>query len=84
VTLWRGHGTSVVLFDFEAGGQLPGHHADGVVTIHALSGSLEVTTPSGPQPLAAGELLLLTPEVRHDVHALQPSRMLLTVHLIDD
>jgi hypothetical protein len=43
-----------------------------------------VTTPSGPQPLAAGELLLLTPEVRHDVHALQPSRMLLTVHLIDD
>jgi quercetin dioxygenase-like cupin family protein len=69
----------LIVFDFEAGGRLPGHKAEAVVTILALSGLLEVSTPAQAHRLAAGSMLVLDPGVPHDVHAPQPSQMLLTV-----
>lgn len=70
-----------VLFAFEAGGGLEKHAANGVVSIHALSGALNVTADGQAHELQPGQLLMLTPNVPHDVHATEESQMLLTVHL---
>jgi quercetin dioxygenase-like cupin family protein len=77
--LHRGH-TRLVLFAFDAGGQLPPHSVPGVVTIHVLVGTLRVRTPEGLQDVGAGQLLVLDPEVQHEVEALERSDMLLGVH----
>jgi len=81
ITLFRGGGVSIVLFDFEADGWLRDHAADGFVTVHVLGGELTMTTPSGTHRMPAGSLLVLRPGIRHDVHAETASRMLLTVRL---
>jgi quercetin dioxygenase-like cupin family protein len=76
------HGSvALVLFDFEAGGRLLDHVADGLVTIHALAGRVQVRTAEGERELDAGTLLVLSPGVAHDLHASVPSQVLLTVHM---
>ncbi len=76
------HGAvALVLFDFEPDGRLVDHVADGLVTIHALTGHIQVTTREGRHELDAGMLLVLAPGVAHDLSAALPSQVLLTVHL---
>ncbi len=72
---------ALVLFDFEAGGRLVDHVADGLVTIHVLAGHVRVRTPDGDHELDAGTLLVLSPGVAHDLQANVPSQVLLMVHL---
>jgi quercetin dioxygenase-like cupin family protein len=57
------------------------HVADGLVTIHALTGHVQVKTPEGERELQAGTLLVLSPGVVHDLHATVASQVLLTVTL---
>lgn len=71
----------IVLFAFDRGGRLPQHQAPGLVTIHALTGRLRVTTPSTTHELEAGQMLVLERDVAHDVEAPEESEMLLMVHL---
>ncbi len=82
ITLFHEDDLTIILFDFEAGGVFAGHEADADVTIHALAGDLEVTTPEAKHRLPAGTLIVLAPGVRHDVAAPVASQMLLTVHLV--
>jgi len=70
-----------VLFAFDAGGALANHSAHGLVTIHVLEGRLMVQADEQDQELNAGEILILNPDVPHDVRASQASAMLLTVHM---
>ena len=70
-----------VLFAFEDDGHLREHSAPGLVTIHVLEGRLEVAAAGRKHDLPAGEVLILDPDVPHDVRALERSAMLLTVHL---
>jgi quercetin dioxygenase-like cupin family protein len=72
---------ALVLFDFEADGRLVDHVADGLVTIHALAGHVQVKTSDGEHELGAGTILVLSPGVAHDLHASVPSQVLLTVHM---
>jgi len=81
VTLVHDNGITVVLFDFEADGQLPNHAADGLVMIQVIAGMIEVSTPDDMHSMTAGSLLVLAAGVQHDVSAREPSQMLLTVHL---
>jgi quercetin dioxygenase-like cupin family protein len=81
ITLIHDGGISVVLFDFEPGGRLSNHSADGLVIIQAIAGMLEVVTSSASHTVPAGSLLVLAAGVVHDVHARHPSQMLLTIHL---
>ncbi len=81
VTLVHDEGVTVVLFDFEAGGELPDHAADGLVMIQVVAGRIDVTTSETTHSMTAGSLLVLSAGVRHDVRAEEPSHMLLTVHL---
>lgn len=72
---------TMVLFSFAAGGELKEHKASGVVTIHVLEGQLDVGAEGISHKLSAGQILVLAPNVIHDVNAQLASRMLLTVHL---
>ena len=81
VTLFSRAPVTQVLFSFDAGGHLAEHTAPGLVTIHALEGRLEVAAEGLNHRLEAGSILILDPNVPHDVRASQPSAMLLTVHL---
>ncbi|MBA2556266.1 MAG: hypothetical protein H0V12_02800 [Chloroflexi bacterium] len=84
ITLFHHGGLSVVLFDFEAGGRLSDHSADGVVAIQTIGGMIDVATREATRELPAGSLLVLEPNVVHEVVARAPSQMLLTVHLRHD
>ncbi len=76
------HGpVALVLFDFEADGRLVDHVADGLVTIHALEGHVQVKTEEGERELSTGTVLVLSPGVTHDLRAIVPSQVLLTVHM---
>ncbi len=84
VTLVHEGGMSAVLFDFEAGGRLSDHEADGLVTIQTIAGMVDVATPQTTHELPAGSLLVLEAGIVHDVVAHVPSQVLLIVHLRHD
>lgn len=81
ITLFHRGGLSIILFDFDTGGFIKNHAADGFVAIQVLSGEIGITSPTGEYQMPAGALLVLEPGIRHDVQAFEPSRMLLTVRL---
>ncbi|MEO8635905.1 MAG: cupin domain-containing protein [Gemmatimonadales bacterium] len=77
------HGpVTVILFTFEVNGQMKQHRAEGAVTIHVLTGRLEVVVEDQRLELGMGELLALAPGLPHSLRALESSDMLLTVHLL--
>lgn len=84
ITLLQQGTVTMVLFAFEAEGELKDHAAKGLVTIQLLEGALEVRTPEKTHALTAGTLVVLNPQVVHSVKAREASRMLLTVHLVGD
>jgi quercetin dioxygenase-like cupin family protein len=75
------HGpVTIILLVFDEGGLLKEHRAEGVVTIHVLSGRLQVVVDEEVREMASGELMALAPGLAHSVRALAPSELLLTVH----
>jgi quercetin dioxygenase-like cupin family protein len=80
-TLYRHGPLTIALFLFEQGASLPQHAAEGVVTVQVIQGRLKVIAQEEEHDLPAGSLLVLAPGVRHDVQAIEPTRMLLTVCL---
>lgn len=81
VTIFQQTPITHVLFSFEPGGMLNKHSTSGLVTIQALEGRLRVSASAEEHLLHPGELLILRPNVPHDVHCDELSAMLLTVHL---
>lgn len=79
LTLVRRGPVSIILFIFEKGGFLKEHRADGEVTIHLLSGSIEVSAGGEAVLLGGGELISLAPGEPHALAAQRPSEMLLTI-----
>jgi quercetin dioxygenase-like cupin family protein len=79
VTIFHRDAVTMVLFAFEAGGEMREHRANGLVNIHVLEGRMSITTPSQTYQLQTGNLLVLDAEVPHSVRAEAASRMLLTV-----
>ena len=82
VTLLKHPRGTVSLFDWEPGGELAEHQANGYVTIQCLRGRLTVTTATAAHDLSAGRMLVMNPGVRHAVRAAEASQMLLTVNLV--
>jgi quercetin dioxygenase-like cupin family protein len=70
-----------VLFSFDAGGHLDRHSAQGLVTIYVLDGRLGIAADGVEHELRARELIVLDPDIPHDVRASEPAAMLLTVQL---
>lgn len=84
IVLFRDEPVSLMLFDFEAGGILRDHVADGIVTILVMSGQAEISTPDGDHVVPAGNVLVLRPGVPHDLAAPVASEVLVTIHLTAD
>jgi quercetin dioxygenase-like cupin family protein len=82
IVLFRQDPVSLVLFDFEAGGFLADHVAEGIVTIHVLSGRAEVRTPDAEHTIPPGSVLVLRPGVTHDLTAPVASEVLVTIRLM--
>jgi quercetin dioxygenase-like cupin family protein len=80
-TLYKHGGATIALFYFDTGGRLAEHKTAGTVTIHALDGHIRVNAAGETHELTAGQLAVFAPGTPHDVTAVVPSRMLLTVHL---
>jgi quercetin dioxygenase-like cupin family protein len=80
-TLYRHSPMTVALFLFEPGAHMLPHAAEGVVTVHVLSGRIKMNAEGQAHTLNAGQILLLAPGVQHDVLAEEASQMLLTVCL---
>ncbi|HLL38777.1 MAG TPA: cupin domain-containing protein [Rubrobacteraceae bacterium] len=72
-----------VLFAFDPGGELTNHSAHGLVTIHVLEGRLMVQADGQDHELSVGQVLILNPDVPHDVRAPETSAMLLTITMED-
>jgi quercetin dioxygenase-like cupin family protein len=69
----------VVLIALAAEAQMPEHKADGRVSIHVLSGHIQLRASGRTFNLRPGGLLALDHGVPHDVHALEESALLLTI-----
>jgi quercetin dioxygenase-like cupin family protein len=81
IVLFRQEPVSLVLFDLEPGGSLADHEAEGLVTIHVLSGRVEVRTPETRHEVTAGSVLVLRPGIKHDLVAAVAAEVLVTIHL---
>ena len=81
ITLLKQGTMTQVLFSFDPGSALQDHVTHGLVTIHVLEGHLTVHAAGQVHALSAGYVLVLNPDVAHEVHAADTSAMLLTVHL---
>ena len=82
IAIYKHSQATLVLYAFEQGGEMPEHDAEGVVTIHVLTGRLVVEVEGESHAVAAGQVLALAPCIRHSVRAVEPGEMLLTVHFV--
>lgn len=77
--LAREAGVSLILMAMERGDVMAEHQAHGVVTVQVLRGHAALTAGEAAHDLRAGELVLLQPDVRHDLRAEEQSVVLLTI-----
>lgn len=81
VSLLRDGPVSLILLRFEAGAEMKGHQAEGLVAMHVVSGAITVSTPSAVHELGPGQILVLKSGVPHGLRASAASEMLLSIHL---
>ena len=76
--------TKIVAFEFGEGHELGDHAAHHPVLIQLLRGRVEFGLPDRTVDLRPGEILHLTPKLRHSVRALEPTTLTVTMLLPRD
>ncbi len=71
----------IVAFEFGADQELAEHAAHHPVLIQLLRGRVEFGLPDRTVDLRPGEILHLTPQLRHSVRALEPTTLTITMLL---
>lgn len=74
---------SVVLIIMKPGGRLEKHQTEGRISVHALDGRIRFSTAERSVELAAGQMLTLEHDIRHEVEGMVDSAFLLTIALRD-
>ncbi|HVA89204.1 MAG TPA: cupin domain-containing protein [Chloroflexota bacterium] len=69
----------LVLISIRQNGRMEEHRAPGRISIHTLTGRLRLQVLGEAIDLTAGQILVLDPDVAHDVEALEESAFLLTI-----
>jgi quercetin dioxygenase-like cupin family protein len=69
----------VVLVTMHAGTKIPPHRTDGPITVHAIEGTLTVSSETQKVSLRPGQLLMLHAGVYHIVEAARDCAFLLTL-----
>lgn len=75
-----GHALRQTLIALVSGRELADHANPGEATVHVLSGSVELHADGNAQQAGAGELLVV-PDARHGLRALEDTVVLLTVSM---
>jgi quercetin dioxygenase-like cupin family protein len=78
-TAVRAEGARVVLFAFDAGQELTEHTAAVPILLSVLDGRLRVATDGTTVELTPGGVVHIGARVPHQVLALEPTRMVLTM-----
>jgi quercetin dioxygenase-like cupin family protein len=78
-TLMRAPDLRVVLVAIKGGDRIAEHHVRESAVIHAISGQLRLRLPDRTVELPAGQLLVLEPDLAHDVEAAVDSAFVLTL-----
>jgi quercetin dioxygenase-like cupin family protein len=78
-TVLKAEGTRVVLFAFDAGQELSEHTAAVPILLQVLDGRLRVGAGGEQVELTPGGLVHIGARVPHEIRALQPSRMVLSM-----
>lgn len=81
IALYRHGPMTFALFSFVQGGELPDHAAEGTVSIHCVGGVVEVHAMKTTYTLSEGQMVVLAPDVVHDIIAVEQSRVLMTICL---
>ena len=84
ITLLHGRTLRLVLFAFDANGQLSVPNAPGPLTLHGLNGSFRVRTADEVYDLSAGHLLLFDAGVSIEIDAIGEADLLLSISMYDD
>lgn len=71
----------VVVFEFAEGDTFPDHAARHPILVHVARGRIAFTLPSGTVELSPGNLLHVEPMVRHELKALEPATLTVTMLL---
>jgi quercetin dioxygenase-like cupin family protein len=69
----------IVLVALRAGAEIGAHETEGPVTVHAIEGRLTIDVGADEFALSAGQLLILSPGLRHSMHAQDDAAFLLTL-----
>jgi quercetin dioxygenase-like cupin family protein len=83
ITLLHGRTLRLVLFAFDARGELSIPEAPGPLTLHGLSGTFRVRTPDEVYELSSGHLLLFDAGVSVDIDAIGEADLLLGISMYD-
>lgn len=78
-TLVKNADFRVVLITLKEGVRIPGHQNRGRISLQTLLGHILVRADGRTFDLPLGSLLVLDPDLRHDVEAIKDSAFLLTV-----
>jgi quercetin dioxygenase-like cupin family protein len=78
-TLIKYDDVRVILTALQANVRIPEHKAEGRITIHVLSGHLQVKASGRTFSLRTGSVLALDRGILHDVEAVEESAFLLTI-----
>ena len=80
-TLVKHAGLRIVLIALKQGTRIKEHQSEGTVSIHAISGRLQLHVDEQTLHVPAGGLLVLERRFAHDVEALEDSAFLLSIKL---
>jgi quercetin dioxygenase-like cupin family protein len=75
-------GLNVMLIALKKGAYLHEHHTKGPITVHVISGLVDLIAANKPNEITAGRILALDRDVAHSVKALEESMLLLTTALV--
>jgi len=83
-TLAKAGRMRLVLIAMAEGNIIATHQADSPMTLHVLKGELQFRTDGGDHSLGQDELLFFGPGDAHDIRAIRPSALLITISAIGD
>jgi quercetin dioxygenase-like cupin family protein len=69
----------ILLLGFRAGAAMHEHDAAGPVSVHVLSGQVDVTSPGLTDSLSAGSAIVFGSSVKHSLEAKSDSVVLVTI-----
>ncbi len=68
-----------ILFSMDTGQEISEHKAPYVATVHVLEGRIRFAVSGEEREMVADDWLVMPPNERHDLTALEPSRFVLTL-----